>query len=312
MSDDAATAAAIYERAGLDQAPLHDPEAAHLVVDRNRVLTSRLVPGFHAEARERPDGVRLEIEVDEGVRLRKPVHICFGMTPAEGVQHVELVKRLRRGSAVTFQAHCAFPLALRVEHVMEAEIEVEEDAVYRYLERHVHGPEGGVTVLPRARIRLGRRARLATRFELLRGRVGRIDIDYETRCGPESVMEMDARINGSGDDRIRIDETGHLDGEGSRGVLTSRIAARERARAEVHNRLTASAAGATGHVDCKEIIQGEGRASAVPVVEVAHPRAHVTHEAAIGSVDSKQLETLLARGLDEDAAVDLIIAGMLA
>ncbi len=37
----------------------------------------------------------------------------------------------------------------------------------------------------------------------------------------------------------------------------------------------------------------------------------MTHEAAIGSVDTKQLETLMARGLDEDAASELIIQGLL-
>ncbi|MBE9506760.1 MAG: SufD family Fe-S cluster assembly protein, partial [Chloroflexi bacterium] len=40
-------------------------------------------------------------------------------------------------------------------------------------------------------------------------------------------------------------------------------------------------------------------------------RARVTHEAAIGSVNRKELETLMARGLDEDDAVDIIIRGML-
>ena len=49
----------------------------------------------------------------------------------------------------------------------------------------------------------------------------------------------------------------------------------------------------------------------VPVVDVQHPKAHVTHEAAIGSVDTKQLETLMSRGLTEDEAVELIIQGLL-
>jgi len=44
---------------------------------------------------------------------------------------------------------------------------------------------------------------------------------------------------------------------------------------------------------------------------VTHPTAQVTHEAAIGSVDRKQLLTLMARGLEEDKAVDVIIKGML-
>jgi len=40
-------------------------------------------------------------------------------------------------------------------------------------------------------------------------------------------------------------------------------------------------------------------------------RAKVTHEAAIGSVDKKQLETLMSRGLDESEAVDVIVRGLL-
>jgi Fe-S cluster assembly scaffold protein SufB len=136
-------------------------------------------------------------------------------------------------------------------------------------------------------------------------------MDYETVCQQDSVMEMITKISGKGDDVIRIRETGLLQGQGARGYLTSRVAARDRATAEVHNRLVATAAYARGHVDCKEIIRDQGRASAIPVVEVAHPQAHITHEAAIGSVDGKQLQTLMSRGLTEDEASELIIAGLL-
>ena len=58
-------------------------------------------------------------------------------------------------------------------------------------------------------------------------------------------------------------------------------------------------------------MQDRAIAKAVPVVEVNHPLAHITHEAAIGSVDSKQLQTLMSRGLTEDEATDLIIEGLL-
>ncbi len=122
-----------------------------------------------------------------------------------------------------------------------------------------------------------------------------------------SVSEVSARISGSGDDRIEIRETARLIGDCARGVLATNIALRNRAQAAICNTLVASAPYARGHVDCKEIVQDQAVAKAVPIVEVNHPKAHVTHEAAIGSVDSKQLETLMSRGLDEDQAVDLII-----
>jgi Fe-S cluster assembly scaffold protein SufB len=64
-------------------------------------------------------------------------------------------------------------------------------------------------------------------------------------------------------------------------------------------------------MDCAEIVRGAAVAENVPTVIVRNDQAHVTHEAAIGTVNKKELETLMARGLDEDTAVDVIIREML-
>jgi len=64
-------------------------------------------------------------------------------------------------------------------------------------------------------------------------------------------------------------------------------------------------------MDCAEIVRGRATASNTPHVIVRDDQAHITHEAAIGTVDRKELETLMARGLDEDEAVDVIVRGML-
>ncbi|MCX7680481.1 MAG: SufD family Fe-S cluster assembly protein, partial [Anaerolineae bacterium] len=66
-----------------------------------------------------------------------------------------------------------------------------------------------------------------------------------------------------------------------------------------------------GHMDCTEIVRDAAVARNIPTVVVRNDRARVTHEAAIGSVGRKELETLMARGLSEDEAVDIIIRGML-
>ncbi|MFH1681015.1 MAG: SufD family Fe-S cluster assembly protein [Candidatus Eisenbacteria bacterium] len=300
-------------RALFDSIGLHEPgpDTARVVVHGNRVIGSRLVPGLEVDARETADGIEADISVRGGARLENPVHMCFGMLPETGEQRIVLRVRVGRGAAASILAHCTFPNAVNITHAMDAEIEIGDGAEYSYFERHVHGREGGVLVVPKARVRVGENARFKTEFELIRGRVGRIDIDYETRVGARGVLEMIARISGKGTDRIRINETGILEGEGARGVLTSYIAVRGRAKAEINNRLVANAPYARGHVDCKEIVQDQATASAVPIVEVNHPKARVTHEASIGSVDSKQLETLRARGLTEDDAVERIIQGLL-
>jgi Fe-S cluster assembly scaffold protein SufB len=60
-----------------------------------------------------------------------------------------------------------------------------------------------------------------------------------------------------------------------------------------------------------EIVKDNAVAKAVPIVKVTHPLAKVTHEAAIGSVDKKQIETLMAHGLTPEEAVDVIVKGIL-
>jgi Fe-S cluster assembly scaffold protein SufB len=237
--------------------------------------------------------------------------MCFGVLPEEGLQRIDLDVAIEPHARVSLLAHCMFPNAVRVTHNMEAHIKVGEGAAYRYFERHVHGREGGVVVVPNARIHLAAGGSFETEFELLEGRVGEIDVDYEAWCAERSSLRMVARIAGRGDDRIGLREIAHLTGPHAAGVLLSRIAVRDMAEADIYNELTASAPYARGHVDCKEIVQDGGVARATPIVSVEHPLAHVTHEAAIGSVDSRQLETLMARGMDEEEAVDLIVKGLL-
>jgi len=292
-------------------AELHDSHIAHLVVHHNKVLGSHLVPGLKMDVREEKNGISVMMKIEEGAMIENPVQICFGMLPENGTQKIIMDVNCGKNSKISIIAHCSFPNAIDITHIMEAKINIEEGADYSYFERHVHGESGGTKVYPKAKVTLGKGARFATEFELIKGRVGLIDIDYETICGKDSSLKMTARISGYGNDVIRINETGHLNGKNSRGFLNSRIAVRDSARADIYNKLTASAAFARGHVDCKEIVQDKAVASAIPVVEVSHPKARITHEAAIGSVDSKQLQTLMARGLSEKKAVALIIRGLL-
>lgn len=311
MKTAAVTAHELFDTTGFSHDLLKDPGTAHLVVHHNEVLGAHLVEGLHVDVKPLDEGIAVKMKLDPGTVIEKPVHICFGMLPEKGIQKIDMETDIGKDSSIQIYAHCTFPFAVDIQHIMNARIRIGDNASYTYFERHVHDNSGGVKVYPKATVEIGQGARFKTEFELLKGRVGLIDIDYETVSAKDSIMEMTARVNGTGDDLIKIRETGDLAGERARGGLFSRVAVRDNAKAEIYSRLTARAPYARGHVDCKEIIQGNASASAVPVVEVLNSRAHITHEAAIGSVDSKELETLMSRGLDEDEAVDLIVAGLL-
>jgi len=301
----------LFQNTETDSKVLKDSEVAHVVLNQNKVLSQNTVPGLRVDLKETKDGIRAFLTVREETQIPKTVHLCFGMMPEKGIQRIEMEINLEKNSRLSVLAHCVFPNAVDVHHIMNATINIEENARYSYIEKHIHSPEGGVKVIPKATVHLGPHAQYKTEFDLVKGRVGLIDIDYETHCDTKSVMEMTARINGLAEDDIKVNEAGYLNGEGARGALTSKIAVRDRAKAEIRNKLIASAPYARGHVDCKEIVQDKATATAIPIVEVHHPQAHITHEAAIGSVDDKQLQTLLSRGLSEDEAVELIIQGLL-
>jgi len=301
----------LYKSSDLDPHDLNDADTAHLTINENRVLTKNTVPGLEVEVNELPDGVDIKLILADNTSVEKPVHLCFGMMPEEGVQRINMNVKIGKMSKIDLLAHCTFPFAIDVKHIMDAKVTVGEGASYSYYERHIHSKSGGITVIPKTEVTVEKDATFRTEFELLRGRVGLIDIDYITHVAEYGLVEMIARINGGGNDRIKISEISYLEGEHARAVLTSKIAVREDAKAEVYNKISALAPYSRGHVDCKEIVKDRGVAIATPVVEVRDSRAHVTHEAAIGSVDKKQLETLMARGLDEDEASELIIQGML-
>ena len=133
-----------------------------------------------------------------------------------------------------------------------------------------------------------------------------------TGCGvTRGVAELTAKAYGYGDDAISVKETIRLNGARARGLAKSRIAVRDEATSQVIGTTEGNAPFARGHVDCIEVVRDRAVANAIPVVCVSDDRAYVTHEAAIGTVDKKELETLMARGLDEETAVDVIIRGML-
>lgn len=298
--------------AGGDRTIISDPQIPHLVAVGHNILSSRQVPGVEVETTELPDGIRARVRIRAGVRLAHPLHLCFGVLHKRGTQKIAMEVVLEKGAKADFIAHCLFPDATRVRHLMDAQVEIGEEAELCYRETHYHGPHGGVKVVPKAQVTIGRGGRYAADFTLTVGRVGILAIDYAADVEAEGVCELLARVFAHGNDKVQIREKIVLSGRNARGLIKSRIALEDDAQGEVTGITEGHAAGARGHVDCLEIVKDRAVARAIPIVHVTHPGAKITHEAAIGSVDQRQLETLMAHGLTPDEAVEVIVKGILA
>ena len=300
-----------YEASGGDPHLLQSAEVASLVVSGNQVLGANELPGIRMTCQPLADGVSAQVVVAPGTHIERPVHLCFGVVARTGVQRIVSHFDIGAGAIVAFVAHCTFPNAEQVDHIMQSDVQVREHASMRYNETHYHGEAGGTRIYPTSHVTVAEGGRYASEFGLSTGRAGLVDLDFAVDVAAGGVAELSAKVMGYGDDDITVKETIRLNGAGARGLAKSRIAVRERARSQVLSTTEGNAPFAKGHVDCVEIVRDQATANAVPVVRVTDPRAQITHEAAIGTVDKKELETLMARGLDEETAVDVIVRGML-
>lgn len=301
------------EKSGGEAETLKSKKVASMVVAGNKVLMKNVVDGIHVTAIETENGVEIDLTIDDNVKMDYPVHLCFGVVHKKGDQRIISNYKIGNNVSVEFLAHCSFPKAENVRHLMQAEMNIGENSKVKYNEVHFHGPEGGIEVLPKAHISIGKDSIYSSEFRLVEGRVGVFDMEYSVDVGENGVAELNAKLYGKGDDKIKIKEIIHLNGEASKGIAKSRIINTQKSSSEVLGEVVGNAAHSRGHIDCTEIVEGnDALASAVPLVKVTHPLAKVTHEASIGSVDKQQMETLMARGLDEDQAIDVIVKGLLA
>ncbi len=300
-----------FEITGGERAIFENPQIAHLMAVGNRILSARTVEGLEFDAEETEDGISARVLLKREARLIYPVHVCFGVIHKRATQKIRIEVTLEPHSRASFIAHCVFPEAEGVKHIMDAKILIQEGAEMCYRETHYHGLKGGAFVNPKAGIRVCKGGRYTSEFILIKGRAGELSIDYDAEADSGALVEMVAKVFGRGSDKINIKERICLKGTGARSLIKTRVALEDTASAEVTGITEGNAPGARGHVDCMEIVKDRAVAGAVPVVKVTHPEAKVTHEAAIGSVDRQQMETLMARGVPPDRAVEIIVEGIL-
>ncbi len=301
-----------YEKTGDDASPLMDSKYDSLVINQDRVLAKNETEGIKIETKKIKDGVSLKVYIKEGIVKPLPVHLCFGMLPREGKQVIKSEFFVGKKSKVKFISHCSFPNAKHIIHIMDSKVHIEDGAEMEYTETHYHSKEGGVETYPKLRGRIENGGRLKEEFKLVVGRVGLLKIDYEVEQLKKSICELDTKVYGKENDRIEIREALLLNGEYASGLAKSRVVLKDKSYGNVLGEVQGNAPYTRGHTDCQEIVYGENAvAYSTPNISVKNSLAKITHEASIGRIDKKEMETLMARGLNEEEAVDLIVKGIL-
>lgn len=301
-----------YEQAGGIAAVLQSPYLASLIMNGEQVLEMHSVPGVHLAIERQPIGVTIHITVEPYTVVDQPLYLCLGMLDPQGVQHITTRYDIGAHARVAVLVYWLFPHAQKVDHMPDTAMHIGPDATLVYTETHYHGCTAGVRAVPQIQICVAERGQYIGTLNLDQGNAGHFKLDCHAHVGNQGLVNLTTRIYGTDNDDIWVQKNVHLNGNGARGMLNTRIAARDQAHSRVYTTIVGHAAGACGHIDCAAIIHGQAMAESMPRVVIHHSQARVTQAATVGGVNECELERLVAQGLDVDTALDMLMQEMLA
>ncbi|MEM9900203.1 MAG: SufD family Fe-S cluster assembly protein [Pseudomonadota bacterium] len=132
-----------------------------------------------------------------------------------------------------------------------------------------------------------------------------LTLGADTTCVSQAIV-----FAAKGTERVIATET-HLNGAGARSEdLARMVSAGGTIRNDAH--LVGNVAGSNGFLGCDGLkLTDEGAITAIPALEAIAEGAMLSHEASVGMIDNDKLHYLMAAGMDEDAARNLIVQGFL-
>lgn len=244
-----------------------------------------------------------------GLRVEHPVQSCLYIAKEKFSQNVHNVVIAEEGSYLQVITGCATsPHLVSGLHVGVSEFYVKKGAQLHFTMIHDWGEQ--VNVRPRTHVHVEAGGVYVSNYISLKP-VGSLQMNPTTELAGEGAV---ARFNS-----ILVAARGaHLD-VGSRVILSA-----PGTKAEIISRaitsggtivargeLVGQAPGIKAHLECKGLILKEGLMHAIPELRGYIPGVEMSHEAAVGKIDQAEIEYLMARGVDEDEAVSMIVRGFL-
>lgn len=248
------------------------------------------------------------IGIKKGVKAQKPLQTCLHIAKENFSQKVHNIIVAEEESELHIIAGCSTSQHLKSGlHIGLSEFYVKKGAILKYTMIHDWGEN--ICVRPKTAVHVEEGGVFISNYISLRP-VGSIV------SNPVTVLEKNAtaRINsilvaGKGT-YMDMGSVVRLNGAGARAEIISRaIVSGGTIISRGH--LIGKEPGVKGHLECKGLILKEGLLHAIPELSGHTPGVEMSHEAAVGKIDKREIEYLMARGLDEQEAVSTIVRGFL-
>ncbi len=249
------------------------------------------------------------IHAAPGVKAEKPVQSCLYIAKEGFSQNVHNLVVAEEDSRLHIITGCATAPHLNTGlHVGISEFYVKKGAQLTFTMIHDWGEK--ISVRPRTVIHVEEGGILVSNYISLRP-VGSLQMFPTTYLdGPGAVARFNSVLVASKGSYLDVGSRVVLNAPGTRAEIISRgisyggtIIAR--------GDLIGKVEGVKAHLECKGLILNNGLMHAIPELRGYVPGVEMSHEAAVGKIDQREIEYLMARGLDEEEAISTIVRGFL-
>ena len=244
-----------------------------------------------------------------GVKAKDPIQSCLYLAKEGFSQNVHNVVIAEQGSELHIITGCATaPHLISGLHIGVSEFYVKKGAKLTFTMIHDWGEK--INVRPRTVIRVEEGGTIISNYISLKP-VGSLQMFPTTYLNGKGAV---ARFNS-----ILVAGPGSILDVGSRVVLNA-----PDTRAEIISRgissggsiiargeLVGKVSGIKAHLECHGLILNDGLMQAIPELTGYVPGVEMSHEAAVGKIDQREIEYLMARGLNEEEAISTIVRGFL-
>lgn len=249
------------------------------------------------------------IRSQPGVKVGRPIQSCLYLAEEGATQNVHNIVIAEEDSEMHIITGCATSTHVRSGlHLGVSEFYVKKGATLHYTMIHDWGEQ--VDVRPRTAIHVEAGGVIVSNYISLRP-LGSLEMNPTTILdGKGAVARFNSILAATRDSYLDVGSRVFLNEPDTRAEIISR-AITAGGTIIARGEMIGKVAGCKGHLECKGLILRDGLMHAIPELQGYVPGVDMSHEAAVGKIDQREIEYLMARGLDEDEAVSTIVRGFL-
>jgi hypothetical protein len=244
-----------------------------------------------------------------GAKIVHPVQSCLHISRENTSQHVHNIVVAEEKSEIHIITGCSTSEGLTSGlHVGVSEFYVKKGAILKFTMIHDWGEK--INVRPRTVTHVEEGGVLISNYISLKP-VGSLQMNPVTYLdGKGAIARFNSVLVADANSYMDVGSTVILNGVESRAEIISR-AITTGGTIIARGKLVGNVPSIKAHLECKGLILNEGLLHAIPELQGSLPGVEMSHEAAVGKIDQREIEYLMSRGLDEDEAVSTIVRGFL-